>query len=68
MAQDESVLTVKAGSLEALSQQLIDGDPEVDVENFGRFLSDTSRVYVNPENENRASHRAVGDLARSSGK
>lgn len=50
MQQDESVLMAKAGSLDALSLMLIEGDPEIDLENFGRFLSDTSRVYVNPEN------------------
>ncbi|MBE2282544.1 MAG: hypothetical protein IAE77_03675 [Prosthecobacter sp.] len=47
--QDESTLAAKAGGLDALSDLLISGDPEVDVEQFGRFLSETSRVYVNPE-------------------
>lgn len=50
MEQDESALTAKAGGLNALSQILVQGDPEIDLENFGRFLSDTSRVYVNPDN------------------
>jgi len=49
MAQDESVLTADAGGLDALSQKLIESDPEVDLEQFGRFLTETSRVYVNPE-------------------
>ncbi|MEZ6135045.1 MAG: hypothetical protein R3C53_09070 [Pirellulaceae bacterium] len=31
---------------EALSQLLIDGDPEIDLENTGRFLRETARVYV----------------------
>lgn len=50
MLQDESALTAKAGGLDALSQMLVQGDPEIDLESFGRFLSDTSRVYVNPDN------------------
>lgn len=50
MAQDDSVLVAGAGDLDALSQMLVDGDPEVDVEQFGRFLSETSRVYVNEDN------------------
>jgi hypothetical protein len=32
--------------LEAISQLLIDGDPEIDLENTGRFLRETARVYV----------------------
>ena len=39
MAQDESVLTADAGGLDALSQKLIESDPEVDLEQFGRFLT-----------------------------
>jgi hypothetical protein len=51
VAQDESTLAARAGGdLDALGQILIEGDPEVDVEQFGRFLSDTSRVYVDPDN------------------
>lgn len=50
MQQDETALTAKAGGLDELSKVLIAGDPEIDLENFGRFLNETSRVYVNPEN------------------
>lgn len=32
--------------LEAVSQLLIDGDPEVDLQNTGRMLRETSRVFV----------------------
>ena len=32
--------------LEELSQFLVDGDPEIDLENTGRFLRQTARVYV----------------------
>jgi hypothetical protein len=47
---DEPALAAAAGGADELAQQLIDGDPELDIEQFGRFLSETSRVYVNPEN------------------
>ncbi len=36
----------KAGSAAALSQLLIDGDPEIDFEWIGCFLQNTSRVLV----------------------
>ena len=51
MAQDDSVLIEDAGGLDELAESLINGDPEVDVETFGRFLSETSRIYVDPEKE-----------------
>lgn len=35
-----------SGDLPGLGQDLMDGDPEIDAENFGKFLSETSRVYV----------------------
>lgn len=50
MAQDESVLIADAGGLDALAKKLINEDLEVDLEQFGRFLTETSRVYVNSEN------------------
>jgi len=31
---------------EALAKALIKGDPEIDIEEFGRYLTETSRVYV----------------------
>lgn len=33
-------------SLESLADLLINGDPEIDMESFGMFLTDMSRVYV----------------------
>lgn len=51
VAQDLETLEKSAGSLEKIGQVLVDGDPEVDIENFGRFLNETSRAYVNPEGE-----------------
>ena len=41
----------KECSLEDLSQRLIDGDPELDVELFGKQVYDTSRIYLNSNNE-----------------
>lgn len=35
--------------LEALSQALIDGDPELDIELFGKRVMDSSRVYLDPD-------------------
>lgn len=32
--------------LEEISDALVEGDPEVDIESFGMFLTETSRVYV----------------------
>ena len=50
MAQDESTLLGETGNLDALGERIIHADPEVDLEQFGRFLNETSRVFVNPEN------------------
>ncbi len=44
-----AALVENAGSPEALSQALVDGDPEVDLEQVGRRLVHTSRVYLGPE-------------------
>lgn len=32
-----------------LAKALIDGDPEIDLERYGSFLEETSRVYVDPD-------------------
>jgi hypothetical protein len=42
------VLMKKQKKLEKVAKMLIDGDPEVDIELTGMFLTDTSRVYVSP--------------------
>lgn len=39
------------GDLGDVARALVDGDPEVDFETTGRFLHDTSRVYINPDRE-----------------
>ncbi|MEM1069239.1 MAG: hypothetical protein AAGG48_08635 [Planctomycetota bacterium] len=43
---DIDALIQSAGDLSAVSQFLMEGDPEIDFENTGRLLKDTSRVYV----------------------
>ncbi len=37
------------GDLSQLSQVLIEGDPEIDVENTGRLLKETARVFVDKD-------------------
>ena len=39
------------GDISQVAQALIDGDPEIDLENTGRFLRNTSRVYVDTDRE-----------------
>ncbi len=38
-----------AGTVSKLSQLLVDGDPEIDLENTGRILRETARVYVDKD-------------------
>lgn len=45
-AHDVDALIESAGELSDVANALIEGDPEVDFENTGRYLKDTSRVYV----------------------
>src|SRR5262245_24430574 len=45
VAHDLATLT-KKDDLEKLGKKLVEDDPEIDLENFGKFLSETSRVYV----------------------
>jgi hypothetical protein len=47
--RDCAALVKQAGSLEKVVDLLVAGDPEVDVENYGRALAETSRVYVGGE-------------------
>jgi len=41
-------LVAEAGDPDALAQALIDGDPELDLDQVGRRLAHTSRVYLGP--------------------
>jgi len=44
-----AALTSKFGSVEKAGQEIIDGDPEIDLELTGMILRDTSRVYLSPD-------------------
>jgi hypothetical protein len=47
--RDCDTLVKQAGGIEKVADLLVKGDPEIDVESYGRFLSDTSRVYVDQD-------------------
>jgi len=47
--RDCDSLAQKAGALDKVAELLVKEDCEIDFENCGRFLSDTSRVYVDPD-------------------
>lgn len=47
--KDAAALTEKAGGIEKVADLIISADPELDVENFGRFLKETSSVFINPQ-------------------
>ncbi len=51
VAHDIDVLLKEHGDLDKVADALISDDPEIDMENAGRILSETSRVYVDAENE-----------------
>ncbi|MEM9412637.1 MAG: hypothetical protein AAGA30_16105, partial [Planctomycetota bacterium] len=48
---DTNKLVEKFGDLDAVSQALIDGDPEIEFEKVGLSLQGTSRVFVNNRGE-----------------
>lgn len=48
---DIDALLAEHGDLSSVSSALVEGDPEIDFENAGRFLSETSRVYVDQDGE-----------------
>ncbi len=49
IAEDVEALASKFSSIDYVGQALVDGDPEIDFERTGSFLTTTSRVYVNAE-------------------
>lgn len=46
VSRDLPQLMKKTKKLEKVADSLVKNDPEIDVEEFGMFLTDTSRVYV----------------------
>ena len=51
VARGIEALGDKYGGLENVGQALIEDDPEIDVEMIGRFLRETSRVYIDPDRQ-----------------
>ena len=49
--RDFESMQIKFGDPEAVAQAMIHNDPEIDLESVGRFLRDTSRVYVNSDKQ-----------------
>jgi hypothetical protein len=49
LAHDLAALEAQAGGRDEVTRLLIEGDPEIDVENFGSILKQTSRVFINSE-------------------
>lgn len=46
LSHDIDALLASYGSLPKIGQALIEDDPEIDLENSGKFLRETARVYV----------------------
>jgi hypothetical protein len=47
--KDVASLQSQFGDLGGVAKALIDNDPEIDLENTGRFLRETTRVYIGPD-------------------
>ena len=48
---DYEALVEKFKTPEAIAEALLQGDPEVDIERFGQYLWNTSKVYINKDEE-----------------
>lgn len=48
---DYEALLAKFKTPEAIAEALLQGDPEVDIERFGQYLWNTSKVYINKDEE-----------------
>ena len=51
LSRDIGALEKAAGGLDKVAASLIEGDPEVDMETYGRFLRESSRVFINTEGQ-----------------
>ncbi len=49
--RDFAALLQRHGTPEQVAEELIAGDPEIDLESVGRMLSETSRVFVNSDRQ-----------------
>src|SRR5262245_32734045 len=45
---DIDALQKQAGGLDKVAERLIQSDADVDVEKFGQFLKQTSRIFIDP--------------------
>jgi len=48
---DLDSLMEQYSSAEEIATALVEGDPEVDIETFGQFLWNTSKIWMNPDDE-----------------
>jgi hypothetical protein len=51
ISHDFDALLEQHGSPDKVGEALIAGDPEIDLENVGRYLRDTQRVFVNSDRQ-----------------
>ncbi len=51
LRRDIRALEKSAGGMDKVAQSLVGGDPEVDIEIFGRSLRETSRVFIDPDGQ-----------------
>jgi hypothetical protein len=51
VGSDIETLLKEHQDLDGVAEALIKEDPEIDIETFGRFLTETSRAYINPDGE-----------------
>ncbi len=49
--RDYDALLQKFGTPEKVAEAMLDADPEIDLESVGRYLRETSRVYVNSDRQ-----------------
>ncbi len=47
----EALQSELGDDLEAVAQAMLEADPEIDLENTGRFLSETSRIYIDQQRQ-----------------
>src|SRR5215470_2530371 len=49
--RDAAALARKLGGADKISEALVSGDPEVDLESYGQMLGPTSRVYLDADGQ-----------------
>ena len=49
--RDYDALLQQYGAPEKVAEAIVEGDPEIDLESVGRYLRETSRVYVNSDRQ-----------------